>query len=143
MRANLPRIVIPAVIAAALAVGAVSQASTDGSSFVPSWANTNVCSSTQLGVRAQMAGDGNAGDMTVRFSAQWLSDGGWVPVGGAASSPWQSAGSAEYTWGQAGWTFQLSPPQAGQSYQLRGVAEMHWPSGRSETRVTGGCTVSG
>jgi neutral trehalase len=81
--------------------------------------------------------------MQVRFTAQWLSPNGWLPLNGAATSPWQSAGSAEYTWGQAGWTYSLSVP-AGKSYQLRVVAEMQWAgSGRSATHVTGPCNVSG
>ncbi len=79
--------------------------------------------------------------MQVRFTAQWLSPGGWVPLNGSSTSPWQSAGSAEYTWGQAGWTFSISVP-AGKSYELRAVAEMQTGSG-STTQVTGSCSVSG
>jgi hypothetical protein len=105
-----------------------------------SWAQVNVCSPTQLGARAQMAGDGTTAAMSVRFTAQWLSPSGWVPLGGAATSPWQAAGSAEYTWGQAGWTFGISVP-AGFSYQLRTVAELQWAGGRSQTLVTGTCAV--
>ena len=46
----------------------------------------------------------------VRFTAQWLSPDGWVPLSGEATSPWQDAGSAEFTWQQAGWTFALNVP---------------------------------
>jgi hypothetical protein len=143
MRANVLRIALPAVLVAALVVAAVSQAAPSGDSFVGSWANVNACSSTQLGVRAQLAGDGEAGRMSARFSAEWLQDGAWVPLEGASTSPWQSAGSAAYTWQQVGWTFQLSAPQPGQAYQVRGVAELRWPDGRTETRVTGPCNVAG
>ena len=112
-------------------------------SLSSSWANVNICSPSQLGARAQLAGDGSSADMQVRFTAQWLSPAGWAPLNGAATSPWQSAGSAEYTWGQAGWTFALSVP-AGKSYQLRAVAEMQWVgSGRTSSAVTGSCSVSG
>lgn len=143
MTATVARILIPLTLVGAFAVAAVSQAQTGGgNSLTPSWANTNVCSSTQLGVRAQLAGDGSSGEMRARFSAQWLNGSSWVAVPGA-SSPWQSAGSAQYTWQQVGWTFQLTPPAGGQSYQVRGVAELQWPSGRSETRVTGSCSISG
>jgi hypothetical protein len=143
MTAKVARILIPLTLVAAFAVAAVSQAATGaGGSLVPSWANTNSCDSSQLGVRAQLAGDGSEGQMRARFSAQWLSGDTWVPLDGA-NSPWQRAGSAEYTWQQVGWTFQLAPPAAGQSYQVRGVAELQWPGGRSETRVTGPCTVAG
>jgi hypothetical protein len=79
--------------------------------------------------------------MTVRFTAQWLSPKGWVPLNGASSSPWQSAGSAEFTWGQAGWTYNITAP-AGKTYQLRVVAEMSWGN-RTATQVTGPCNISG
>jgi hypothetical protein len=137
------RTLILIAIAAALAGAGVARAQT-GDQLSPSWARVNVCSPTQLGARAQLAGDGSTSQMSVRFTAQWLSPGGWVPVGGAATSPWQSAGSAEYTWGQAGWTFNLSVP-AGHRYQLRAVAELRWsaPTSRSQTYTTGICTVGG
>ena len=105
------------------------------------WANVNICESGQLGARAQLAGDGSTANMSVRFTAQWLSPDGWVPVGGQATSPWQAAGSAEYTWGQAGWTYSISAP-AGKSYQLRVVAEMSWGN-RTATHVTGPCNITG
>ena len=125
------------MVAAALLV----PASATSDQLAPSWANVNICDGSQLGVRAQLAGDGSSGDMRVRFTAQWLSPGGWVPLEGAASSPWQSAGSAEYTWGQAGWTFSLNVPP-GHQYQLRAVAEMS-VNGKGSTVVTGSCTVGG
>jgi hypothetical protein len=107
-----------------------------------SWAQANICNATQLGARAQLAGDGTKTDLSVRFTAQWLSPDGWVSLGGAATSPWQSAGSAEYTWSQAGWTFSISVPP-GQQYQLRVVAELRWSgeTNRSETHITGTCTI--
>ena len=108
-----------------------------------SWANVNVCNAEQLGARAQLAGDGSSDAMSVRFTAQWLSPAGWVPLQGASTSPWQAAGSADYTWRQAGWTFNLSVPQTGTTYQLRAVAEMKLGSGRSSTHTTGTCTVGG
>lgn len=129
-----------AVLAALAASGSTAAAQDQLSS---TWASVNACSNTQLGARAQLAGDGTSADMRVRFTAQWLSPTGWLPLNGAATSPWQSAGSAEYTWGQAGWTYSLSVP-AGRSYQLRVVADMQWAgSGRSATHVTGPCNVSG
>jgi hypothetical protein len=135
---KLTAIALSAVLAAVMA----APASARQDSLSSSWTNVNICSPTQLGARAQLAGDGSSGQMQVRFTAQWLSPSGWVPLGGAATSPWQPAGSAEYTWGQAGWTFSLTVPP-GNSYQLRAVAEMQLGSGRTATQVTGGCTVSG
>jgi len=107
------------------------------------WSKVNICSPTQLGARAQLAGDGSSERMQVRFTAQWLSPDGWVPLGGQAGSPWQDAGSAAFTWGQAGWTFNLSVPASGEAYQLRAITEMQLGSGRTVTQTTGTCTVGG
>jgi hypothetical protein len=119
-------------------------ASAQSEQLSSSWAQTNVCNASQLGARAQLAGDGTKSDLSVRFTAQWLSPSGWATLAGAATSPWQPAGSAEYTWGQAGWTFNISVP-AGNQYQLRTVAELQWSgeTNRSETHTTGTCTVGG
>jgi hypothetical protein len=135
------RTLILTAICAALTGTGVADAQT-GDKLTSSWAQANVCSSTQLGARAQLAGDGSKTDLSVRFTAQWLSPDGWVPLAGSATSPWQSAGTAEYTWGQAGWTFSISVPP-GNQYQLRAVAELRWSgqTNRSETHVTGTCTV--
>jgi hypothetical protein len=144
--AKLPRKTILGVIAAVAAAVPTGIALADQLA-ASSWANLNICNQTQLGARAQLAGDGSSQEMHVRFTAQWLSPTGWQSLGGAAASPWQYAGSAEYTWGQAGWTYTLDVPASGHNYQLRAVAELQWRDGtsvtRSETRVTGGCTVAG
>jgi hypothetical protein len=108
-----------------------------------SWANVNICNAEELGARAQLAGDGSKDSMQVQFTAEWLSPDGWVPLAGDSRSPWQDAGSAEFTWGQAGWTFALSIPDTGVSYQLRAVADMQLGSGRTATYTTGTCTVGG
>src|SRR5215207_4735267 len=136
-----PRFV--ALGAALLAVTAVPALAADTEQVTSSWANVNICNSGQLGARAQLAGDGSDDTMRVRFTAQWLSPGGWVPLTGQATSPWQDAGSAELTWAQAGWTFNLAVPQTGESYQLRAIAEMDLGSGRSSTQTTGACVVGG
>jgi hypothetical protein len=107
------------------------------------WAQVNICNASQLGARAQLAGDGSSDRMQVRFTAQWLSPDGWVSLAGQSTSPWQDAGSAEFTWQQAGWTFELNVPQSGQAYQLRAVAEMQLGSGQSATQTTATCTVGG
>jgi hypothetical protein len=103
----------------------------------------NICSPGQLGARAQLAGDGSKDTMKVRFTAEWMSPEGWVPLAGQATSPWQEAGSAEFTWAQAGWTFNITVPPDGVSYQLRAVAEMDLGSGRSATQTTGPCVLGG
>ena len=53
------------------------------------------------------------------------------------------AGSAEFTWQQAGWTFALNVPEDGEAYQLRAVAEMKLGSGQHRELTTGTCTVGG
>ena len=128
-----------AVALAAAAAGPAQGAATD--QLTSTWANVNICNASELGARAQLAGDGADDSMRVRFTAEWLSPDGWAPLAGQATSPWQDAGSAEFTWGQAGWTFALSVPPTGESYQLRAIAEMKLGSGRTASHTTGTCTV--
>ena len=134
-------------LALGAALGAVAVAmpaqGAESEQLTSSWAKVNICDSTQLGARAQLAGDGSSDQMQVRFTAQWLSPDGWVPLAGQATSPWQDAGSAEFTWQQAGWTFALNVPQNGQAYELRAIAEMQLGSGQTVTQTTGSCTVGG
>ena len=134
---------IAAVAAALLAMSASPAHAVGTEQLTSSWANVNICNSGELGARAQLAGDGSKDVMRVRFTAEWLSPDGWVPLAGQATSPWQEAGSAEFTWAQAGWTFNLVVPPTGVSYQLRAVAEMDLGSGRSSTQTTGACVVGG
>jgi hypothetical protein len=128
-----------AVLAAVAIAGPASGA---GDQLTATWAKVNVCNPSQLGARAQLAGDGSSDRMAVRFTAQWLSPDGWVPLSGQATSPWQDAGSAEFTWQQAGWTFTLNIP-AGESYELRAVADLKMGSGQTTQLTTGTCTVGG
>ena len=132
-----------ALAAALLGVSAGPAHAAGTEQLTSSWANVNICNPGQLGARAQLAGDGSTDTMRVRFTAQWLSPEGWVPLTGQATSPWQEAGSAEFTWAQAGWTFNLAVPPTGTSYQLRAVAEMDLGSGRTATQTTGACAVVG
>jgi hypothetical protein len=132
-----------ALAAALLAVTAVPAHAAGTEQLTSSWANVNICNAGQLGVRAQLAGDGTTDPMHARFTAQWLSPDGWVPLEGQASSPWQDAGSSEFTWAQTGWTFNLSVPESGTPYQLRAVVELDLGSGRSSTQTTGACVVGG
>jgi hypothetical protein len=136
------RILIPIVAVAALIATAVTQAATKRNSAGPKWATVNVCSPNAMGVRASLPGNGTDQRMQVRFTAQWLSHarGAWLPVAGVPRSPWIDAGSARYTSRQAGWTFSIDRPAPGQSFRLRGVAELRWLDGdrvvRSATHVT-------
>jgi hypothetical protein len=131
-------LVAVAVAAAVPALGAAS-----GDRLTDTWAKLNVCTPTEVGARAQLPGDGSSDRMAVRFTAQWLSPDGWVPVAGQATSPWIDAGSAEFTWQQAGWTFALNVPQTGEAYALRAIAELKLGSGKTASYTTGICTVGG
>jgi len=131
------------VVATLAAVAVAGPASGAGDQLTSSWAKVNICDPGQLGARAQLAGDGSSSRMAVRFTAQWLSPDGWVPLSGQASSPWVDAGSAEFTWQQAGWTFALTVPQSGEAYQLRAVADLKLGSGQTAQYTTGTCTVGG
>ena len=132
-----------ALAAALLAVCAIGA----GAAAPP--AAVNECAPGELGVRAHLAGQGSADSMRVRFTAQWLdpATGAWQPVAGSATTPWQSSGRASWNWWEAGWTFYLDRPAAGTTWTLRGVAERQWLRGgsalRSDTAVSGSCTVSG
>ena len=68
------RTLILAAIAVLAGTG-VAHAQT-GEQLSSSWAQANVCNATQLGARAQLAGDGSNSDLSVRFTAQWLSPNG-------------------------------------------------------------------
>ena len=138
-----PKLSFLAACAALVALGAAPVQAREAEELTSTWAKVNICNPSELGARAQLAGDGSSYSMQVRFTAEWLSPEGWVPLAGESSSPWQDAGSAEFTWGQAGWTFALSVPQNGMSYQLRAVAEMNLGAGRSATQTTDICTVGG
>jgi hypothetical protein len=141
----VPRI----LIATALVAGLAALASTPAYAQAPrgpTWAKVNDCASNAVGMRASLAGDGTQKQMRVRFTAQWYSPQrhAWVPVEGAATSPWLEAGSAEWEWGQTGWTFDFAP-SGGRQFQIRGQAEMQWLDGgqvvRSASRVTGTCVL--
>jgi len=141
MPRRLPGLALGAVLGA-LAVALPAQGA-GADQLESTWANINICNSDELGARAQLAGDGSTGEMQVRFTAQWLSPDGWASLPGQSTSPWQDAGSAEFTWQQAGWTFELEVPPDGQTYQLRAIAEMKLGSGQTATHTTGTCTVGG
>jgi hypothetical protein len=130
MRRQLVTAVI--VFAALAAPGSAAAASP--------WASVNVCDSAAspngVGVRAGLPGNGSGAQMYARFTAQWRNprSGAWQPVEGIPTSPWLSAGSARQLAAQVGWTFQFEQPPPGTTFQVRGLAELQWRSGRAVTR---------
>lgn len=135
------------VCAVALAAAAPASAAELGPG--PQWATINVCDSAGqpnvLGVRASLPGDGSSAQMFVRFTAQWHDNlrKAWLPVGGAATSPWLKAGSARYVSRQAGWNFGFEAPAGGGVYLLRAVAELQWRNGGTVLRSTSLVTSAG
>ena len=148
------RTLIPIILVALLAAAGIAVASPGGSA--PLWATVNGCSPGQMGVRASIPGNGKAGTMAVRFSAQYWSDrrGGWAPIAGNGSTPWLEAGPSDYDYRQVGWNYAISRPPAGKRFLLRAIAELQWRDRagrvvRSTTRVTSAgagsasCTIAG
>jgi hypothetical protein len=104
------------------------------------WATINVCDSPahpdQIGVRASMPGDGDAGDdLYMRFRLQYLSsdERQWVDVGPTGDSGWIRVGPGKVRSGQAGTTFMLAPPPSGTEL-LRAVASFQWRNGTAVER---------
>jgi hypothetical protein len=141
MEGSVRRILTATALVAGLATVMVAHAFGQTGS-APQWATVNSCSPTAVGVRASLPGDGTRKRMRVRFTAQWFSpaQSAWVPVNGVPSSPWIDAGSAQYTYQQAGWTFHFNQAAPGSNFRVRALAEMQWLKGgsvvRSTTRVT-------
>jgi hypothetical protein len=108
------------------------------------WATVNLCDTERapdsMGVRAGMPGNGTSQRMYMRFKAQYWSvrRQDWTAVGGTAVSPWVFAGSARHPRGQAGWTFEFSPPPPGVTFRMRALVEFRWGSKhlRTLTRTT-------
>ena len=135
--------------AALLAVTAVPALAADGEEVTTSWANVNICNPQQLGVRAQLAGDGSKDTMRVRFSAEWLSPDGWVPLAGQASSPWLDAGRPSSPGrrraGRSTSACPAGPRRPGRRPQLpaprrrRDAVRIR----RSATQTTGVCAIGG
>jgi len=95
------------------------------------WTTVNMCNTpahpNQMGVRGRMPGDGTRAKMYMRFAAQFKdADGSWKYVGGNARSGWIYAGSSRFTYEEAGYTFSFDPPQTGDAFVFRGVADFQW-----------------
>ena len=125
------RIAIATALLTALLVAAAPRAA-DESSVGPLWATVNICDSPSapnaMGVRASMPGVPEADRIRVQFVAQYWSHAkqAWLPVSGVSSSGWIDAGGSDYTYRQAGYTFNFDPPQPGKNFMVRAVAQMQW-----------------
>jgi hypothetical protein len=146
MREAVPRILLSLALCAALALAAVGVAAADGERLSPVWATINICDSGagQVGARVSVPGDGADATAFARFSLQWYSErqGAWLPVTGAAASPWLEVGSSRISSQQAGYTFQLDHP-AGRPVQVRALAEVQWRGGAGVLRSASAVTQAG
>jgi len=155
LRRYPPRVLArTALLAAALAAGALMAASTqssaaDAKTHKPRpisqsprlWATVNVCDTAKhpnaIGLRASMPGSGKRGErMYVRFRLEFFqdSDGRWHDLGPSGDSGFFSLGSAKYTRREGGRNFVLAPPPEGKTYRVRGVVDYQWRKGRRVVR---------
>ncbi len=122
MRQLIP---LTALLGALLAAPAPATAGTDNL-----WSTVNICDTpkhpNKMGVRARMPGNGRAGRMFMRFTAQFRDDDGWGPVAGKARSDWIPAGRSILRHQERGFTFPFGTPPAGRSYLMRGLVEFQW-----------------
>ena len=107
------------------------------------WATMNVCSTSEVGVRAASPAGGRARDtIAARFRLQYADGARWIDVPNG-TSPWTVLGRANRSW-QGGYTFRFSGT-AGRTF--RGVAELEWRRGsrvvRTAARYTSPGRISG
>ena len=147
MRTLVTRIIVPVALCAALVLAVVGHAAADEERLAQVWATVNVCdpASNQVGVRVSVSGNGGHERLFAHLTLQWYSEsqGAWLPVEGAPSSPWLEVGSARQTAQQAGYTFKLDQSADGRTKQLRGVAEVQWRDGASVVRSSSAVTQAG
>lgn len=122
------RVLIAALLLAAFPAGATARPR-------ELWTTVNACNTpsgpNEMGVRGRMPGDGTRGRMYMRFTAQFRdADGRWKDLDGDGRSPWIYAGSARFTYQEAGFTFSFDPPQAGDRFLFRGVTDFVWRARR-------------
>ena len=117
----------------ALALLALIPASAPAATSRAVWATVNICDTeanpNAVGIRASMPGnDSRRQTMHMRFRAQYLRpDGTWAPIAGRSTSGFRFVGRARrFVRREAGHTFRLDPPAAGQTFTVRGVVDFQW-----------------
>jgi len=140
-----------AALAGALAFLAAAGPGSAGAAAVRDpgpWATVNVCDTTGhpdgIGIRGAMPGTGDRDDeLFMRLQVQFFrrADGSWRGLGRGADSGFLDVGHGAARVRQAGQTFTLSPPAAGQpAFLLRGLVTFEWRRGgqvvRRARRVT-------
>ena len=95
------------------------------------WATMNVCSPSDVGMRAASPSGGRSRDtVAARFRLQYADGGRWVDVP-SGTSPWTVLGRANRSW-QGGYTFRFN---AVKGRTFRGVAEFEWRRGKRVIRT--------
>jgi hypothetical protein len=115
------------------AIALVAAVPAGASAARPPWATVNVCDTASnpdtVGIRGSMPGDGSATEqMFMRFQLQYeRDDGSWRLLGDSGDSGFIDVGRARTRLSrQAGHSFRLSPPPAGNVYALRGLVTFEW-----------------
>ena len=97
------------------------------------WATVNVCDTASnpdtIGIRGSMPGGvAGAKELFMRFQVQYQrDDGSWRLLRSGGDSGFIDAGRAKTRNArQAGHSFRLSPPRAGNVYTLRGLVTFEW-----------------
>ena len=100
------------------------------------WATVNVCDTASnpdtIGIRGSMPGGIGAhppaAEMFMRFQLQYeRDDGSWRQLSSGGDSGFIDAGRAKTRSSrQAGHSFRVSPPRAGNVYTLRGLVTFEW-----------------
>ena len=95
------------------------------------WATMNVCSPSEVGMRAASPSGGRSRDaVAARFRLQYAEGARWVDVP-SGTSPWTALGRANRSW-QGGYTFRFN---AVKGRTFRGVAEFQWRRGKRVVRT--------
>ena len=115
------------------------------------WATVNVCDSAghpdAIGIRGSMPGTGDKREeMFMRFQVQYQrSDGTWRYLRSGGDSGFMDTGRARGRGSrQAGHSFRVTPPPAGNVYTFRGLVTFEWRAKdgsvvrRTRKRTTGG-----
>ena len=105
----------------------------DASRDAQPWATVNVCDTVGhpdgIGIRGSMPGtDDRRDELFMRIQVQFRrADGTWARIGRAADSGFVDVGDGDARIRQAGRTFTLMPPDAGQpAFVLRGLVTFDW-----------------
>jgi len=108
------------------------------------WATIDVCNPPDqrytVGIRGSMPSMGRSGQrMFMRFRLQYLSEGRWIDLNGAASG-YVKLPAANH---QDGRSFTLKAPPHGSIYTLRGVVSFQWRRGSTLLAALSRATSAG